>query len=118
MWGDTSVKGKSEIVFVGGNLNSQAYTNMLGTHLLPFIENCHGIEDDMVHFQQDNAPAYSSCHTSEWFMGNGIAVLDWPAKSQDLNVIENAWGALMREVYHNYRQFDYLDDLKESIIAA
>eukprot|EP00171_Calliarthron_tuberculosum_P015958 IDg15958t1 len=35
------------------------------------------------------------------------------AKSQP---IENGWGLLVCAVYHNFRLFDYLDDLCETII--
>ena len=42
--------------------------------------------------------------------------MKWPAKSPDLNIIENAWTWLVREVYQGHRQFDYVDDLREAIV--
>ena len=65
VWAAVSKKGKTQIVFVNGNLNAQAYTTMLSDHLLPFIEDKHGGEDDQAIFQQDNAPAHSAVHTKE-----------------------------------------------------
>ena len=44
--------------------------------------------------------------------------MDWPAKSPDLNVIENARTWLVKDVYQGYRQFEYLDDLREAIVDA
>ena len=43
-------------------------------------------------FEQDIAPAHSALHTKEWFFDNVIAVLDWPAKSPDINIIEKGLG--------------------------
>ena len=118
IWAAISKKGKSNLVFVNGNLNAQAYTSMLTDNLLPFIEEKHGNEGDEAIFQQDNAPAHSAVHTKDWFFENIVAVLNWPAKSPEINVIENAWTWLVKDVYQGYRQFDYLDDLREAIVDA
>jgi len=45
-------------------------------------------------------------------------VLPSPAKSPDLNIIENVWGYLARKVYHNARQFDCVADLKKAILES
>ncbi len=44
--------------------------------------------------------------------------MGWPPKSPDLNIIENVWGMLAREVYYGYRQFECVEDLKEAITYA
>ena len=44
-------------------------------------------------------------------------MLDWPARSPDLNIIENVWGILARDVYENARQFDNVKLLREAIEA-
>ena len=86
-----SKKGKSKLVFIEGNLNAQAYTQMLANYLLSFIESKHGGENDQAMFQRDNALAYSALHSKNWFFDNIAPVSDRPARSPDMNVIENAW---------------------------
>ncbi|KAK1939243.1 Transposable element Tc3 transposase [Phytophthora citrophthora] len=40
-----------------------------------------------------------------------VTTMTWPAKSPDLNPIENLWGILARAVYADGRQFQTRDSL-------
>ena len=64
---------------------------MLQVHIEPFIEE-HYPEGYI--FQQDSAPADKSKMTRDYFMDSEITNMEWPAKSPDLNCIENQWGTL------------------------
>ena len=44
--------------------------------------------------------------------------MEWPARSPDLNIIENVWGLLAGDVYANAKQFDSVNQLREAIEAA
>ena len=39
----------------------------------------------------------------------------WPARSPDLNPIENVWGVLARAVYAGCRQYSTVEDLKTAV---
>ncbi len=47
-----------------------------------------------------------------------MGVLDWPARSADINSIENVWGLLSRAVYEDGKQYDDYGELKEAITNA
>ena len=104
-----SAKGKSKLVFVEGNLNAAAYTNMLEDTLIPFVSEYHS---KRAIYQHDNAPAHSAKHTKEYLIDCEVEVMEWLARSPDLKPIENLWAALVRDVYAEMRQFDELGDLK------
>ena len=44
-----------------------------------------------------------------------IPLLDWPARSPDLNPIENLWGILAQNVFKNGRQYQSVLELKIEI---
>ena len=44
--------------------------------------------------------------------------MDWPACSPDLNPIENLWGIMKEEIYHDGRQYSSKDDLWNAIKTA
>jgi hypothetical protein len=52
------------------------------------------------------------------FWRTNIPLLDWPARSLDLNPIENLWGILAREVYINGRQYSTSTELKVENVNA
>lgn len=75
-------------------MNSAAYQRLLEDHLASFM---NGIGQGMV-LQQDNAPIHVSKHMKAYFAQQNWKVSDWPAKSPDLNVIENVWGRLQNKI--------------------
>lgn len=115
VWGAFCTRGKLPLVFIEGGLNAVKYTDLLSDVLLPFCEEKYQGE---VRFQQDNAPAHSAVHTKEWFMEEGVHVMDWPARSPDCNPVENLWAIISHDVYANMTQYHSLDDLKEAIQYA
>ncbi|KAG6616798.1 Isoamyl acetate-hydrolyzing esterase 1 [Phytophthora cinnamomi] len=65
-----------------------------------------------------NASIHTSGATKEFLKEENVDVMDWPAKSPDLNPIENMWGVLARAVYAHGRQFQTREDLIETIKAS
>ena len=48
--------------------------------------------------QWDNAPSHVSTKALEFYEKNKIERIEWPAKSPDLNPIENIWAIVKREL--------------------
>ena len=48
---------------------------------------------------------HTSHSTAAWFIQNQVTVINWPAVSPDLNIMENLWGVLAWDVYAHGRQF-------------
>ena len=115
VWAGMSSKGKTPIVFLDGKQNSQKYTTILENHLLPFGQDLGG--PNWI-FQHDNAPIHTAQAVKQWFYEKKIKVLDWPAKSPDLNPIENLWGILCRQVYKKNQSFACRNLLKQAIEQA
>lgn len=96
-------------------MNSERYVDVLAENLLPEapLITC----GDYL-FQQDNASVHVSRASKSWFEANSVKLLDWPARSPDLNPIENLWGILARQVYQNGAQYRSKQELASSIENA
>lgn len=114
IWGSFSSKGCSTLAFLDGRQNSNDYCYVLENHLLPFTSQNH---PEGFIFQQDNASIHKSNVTMNWLESQNIDVMPWPARSPDLNPIENLWGVLSRRVYANGRQFSSISELRAAIQA-
>src|SRR5689334_11751433 len=53
--------------------------------------------DDYV-FQKDNNPKHTSKLVKKWIANRGLEMLDWPAQSPDLNIIECLWVHFKRKL--------------------
>ena len=115
VWAAITSRGSSELVFLEGKQNSLKYVETLDQYLFPL---CDKFGDDTVIFQHDNAPLYTSRLTKTFLQERNLKVLKWPARSPDLNPIENVWGLLAREVYSNGKQYFRVQELKDALNKA
>jgi hypothetical protein len=69
-------------------------------------------------FQQDNATIHVANSTWEWFLENGIHIMDWLANLLDLNPMENLWAILCRSVYADGKVYTNITELKAAIISS
>ncbi|KAE8903044.1 hypothetical protein PF003_g12711 [Phytophthora fragariae] len=113
--GGFSTAGKTELAVLVGRQASQHYIYTVSEYLLPFAHLHYGV--DFV-FQQDNATIHTSRETTAFFEEQGVQVMDWPARSPDLNPIENLWAIMSRDVYRDGRQYDSVASLTKALHTA
>ena len=113
VWGGIKGGNKTRLIVINGNINAQTYINdVIALEALPFIQ-FHGPN---VTFMHDNACPHSAAITWQFLATNNVNVLDWPAKSPDLNPIEPVWDELGRRVRRNHA-IHTVNDLAVSLQA-
>ena len=116
VWGGICANGKLPLIIIDGKFNALRYIEMLDDAGLS-EEGIKLCGEDFV-FQQDNAPIHTARATMDYFHAMGIKVLTWPARSPDINPIENAWGWLSHEVYKDGKQYDSVEELKKAVLKC
>lgn len=116
IWGAIGYLKKMPLSFISTRMNAEQYQQMIRPYFPAYGFECAGLDWK---FQQDNAPIHAARSTVAFFREHGIHLFNnWPAKSPDMNIIENMWSILARKVYQNGRQFQNQSELKEAIEAA
>ncbi len=82
-----SSAGVGPLCFLKTNVTAPVYQEMLEHFMLPSADQL--FKDADLIFQQDLAPAHTAKSTKSWLNDHGVAALDWPANSPDLNPIDN-----------------------------
>ena len=92
-----SYHGTGNLVQVNGNLNKNGYLKILEESYLPqaLLWDPSG-EMKLLH---DGAPCHKAKVITEFLIGSGIGIVDWPGNSPDLNQIENIWSMMKRKIY-------------------
>ncbi len=111
IWAAMSSAGVGPLCFLKSTVNAAIYQDILEHFMLPSADKLYGDADFI--FQQDLAPAHTAKGTKSWFNDHGVTVLDWPAKSPDLNPIENIWGIVKRKMRDT--RSNNADELKATV---
>lgn len=111
-WGAFGSHGKSKLVPVPPRTDSEGYQAVLQKGLVSQGVKMGG--RGWI-FQQDNASIHASRSTKDWLQSKNIRTMEWPAKSPDLNPMENLWGIMAHQVYNHGRQYDTKQQLDNAI---
>lgn len=115
VWDAFSSLGNVNLAFPSCRMNSDEYQEVLDPKLLPYFKLYP--EENLI-FQQDNASIHVSASTMAWFSKHNVKLLDWLARSPDVNPIENIWGWVVRKFYAGNCQFSAIQELKAAVETA
>lgn len=106
IWGCICYDGVETLTIVNGKVNSEKYIDILENNLWPVIVR-HFPHGNYV-FQDDKAPVHRSRLLSAYKDESNINTTSWPARSPDINIIENIWLKLKRHLQSTRDTIDQL----------
>ncbi len=92
VFGTLCSRGTGPLVRIEGRFDAEKYIEILDETVLPFVED--NFPDGDFYYYQDNSPTHRANIVRQWFDHNlaEYQLIQTPAKSPDINPIENLWG--------------------------
>lgn len=107
VWGAISYHGRSNLLRIEGNLNSNRYVReVLQPEVVPFLQGIPGAI-----FQQDNARPHVARTVRDFCSAQHMQLLPWPAYSPDMSPIEHVWDMVGRRLARDPRPAVSKDEL-------
>ena len=108
-WGSVGWQGVEILEPLKGIMIAETYRDILARNVSKSVKKLR-VRGSYI-WQQDNDPKHTARIVKEWVANNQLPVMEWPAQSPDLNIIEQVWSELER------RLADRRPKNKEDLIA-
>ena len=115
VWGAITKNGGLSLICMEGKITADSYIDMLENDFFDVVND--QLPDNFI-WMHDNAPPHVAMKTKEYLEWKGITSMEWPPMSPDLNLIENVWSLLQKEVYKSKKEYKNTTDLWNAITAA
>ena len=112
---------RSDLHIIDRDFKSKKMGYSISSYLEVLEQNIPRIFKPGLTFMQDNAPIHCAYKVRNWFIENGIPLLDQPPYSPDLNPIKHLWFRLKNYIYiHHLEILDILGEeaAKEALARA
>ena len=111
-----SPHGQICMVEMNGNFDSNRYCDLLKESVFPLIP--YYMQDSPWVWQQDNAPIHVSKHSLNFFEKESVEIFDWPARSPDLNIVENIFSYMSNQLYRGGKVYKRKNDLWAAMVKV
>jgi transposase len=91
VWGVISYNGYRRICRILGKMDSNVYLSILKDHV--------SLPPHSIIYQDDNDPKHTAKQVKKWEESVNLDRLPWPSSSPDLNIIENVWWEIEKQLY-------------------
>ena len=113
IWGCICYDGVETSTAVEGNIKSAKYIDILDKNLWSVI--VWYFEGKEYLFMDDNGPVHRADTVENYKDQNEVTSMEWPAQSPDLNIIENIWLYMTRELQKSVVNIATKNDLPREI---
>ena len=95
VWGKVISCGLVIIKIVDGKYDQNAYINLMKNFAIKFIN----LNFKSYSLVQDNCPVHKANAVKNFFTDESMHIIEWPAYSPGVNIMENIWKLLSDVVY-------------------